>query len=411
MLRMVLAISVVCALVACGGEAPEGGSEGGEPTFVEGDPLAEAKTALAAHRWSKARELAEGVLEIRPELEEARKLAARARREQDNQSRVIQSKALFESRAYLEAYDKLRPIGEDSVYLDRSMEDSRRIRHALNLPESTLRKGGMTMRLVIIGAFRRGSSSKGIKFAQSLCRETSPQADCKTSDWKDERRKKDDKYRGAVFLDSFYIDAMEVSQAQYEACVEAGGCKPAGWQDCDLVQKSIDMLRDPEHPQVCVTWTEAEAYCTWAGARLPTEAEWEKAAGGPDESVFPWGNTWNETAANWGHPKTDGYERLAPVDAFQPNGYGLYNMAGNAHEWVGDWYTEAYYQESPALRPKGPEKGKHKVMRGGSFERSPVALRVTARNKWVPEARAQTVGFRCAAGVFRKPISITEQGK
>ncbi|MGZ4279431.1 MAG: formylglycine-generating enzyme family protein [Solirubrobacteraceae bacterium] len=165
-----------------------------------------------------------------------------------------------------------------------------------------------------------------------------------------------------------------------------------------------------EHPVVHVSHADAAAYCRWAGARLPTEAEWEYAArGGLEGATFPWGdelepggehrmNVWQgrfpmeNTAA-------DGYYGTAPVDAFAPNGYGLHNTCGNVWEWVADWFDPTYYARSPQRAPRGPDRGTHRVMRGGSYLCHASycrRYRVAARSANTPDSSTGNLGFRCA---------------
>ncbi len=194
-----------------------------------------------------------------------------------------------------------------------------------------------------------------------------------------------------VYIDSFYIDKYEVTNAQYlKFCEETGRNLPEFWG-----KKEFHSGPDfPNHPVVGISWSDAKSYAQWAGKRLPTEAEWEYAArGGLVGMNYPNGDELDSADANY---TLGGPEGIAPVGSFPPNNYGLYDMAGNVFEWVSDYYEGDYYETSPYKNPTGPEKGKFRVIRGGGWHSGPYCNRVYYRNalpgQWVDFA----VGFRCA---------------
>lgn len=208
-----------------------------------------------------------------------------------------------------------------------------------------------------------------------------------------------------VQLDSYYIDQYEVTMGLYRKFLESGKHdSPSTWDD-----EAATTVGD--RPAVGMKWSDAAAYCEWAGKRLPTEAEWEKAARGTDGRRYPWGHmqpfvdianynrgVWvNETVTLV--PVTSGLEGMSVRHGLKTGGmspYGLAHMAGNAAEWVSDWYDREYYQQSPQKNPTGPAKGEKRVIRGGSWADLPPALRVTARFSAEPEFEDRAVGFRCA---------------
>jgi len=196
-----------------------------------------------------------------------------------------------------------------------------------------------------------------------------------------------------VYLDAFYIDKYEVTNALYKKFIEATGRRTPGyWTNPSYNQ--------PDQPVVGVDWNDAVAYAIWAGKRLPTEAEWEKAArGGLVGKRYPWGNDISHNDANYGGTSgADIWDDSAPVGKFPPNGYGLYDMAGNIWEWVADWYLGNYYSISPQKNPKGPDTGSRRVMRGGAWGANPYFLRCATRFYDEPTLTLGSLGFRCSQG-------------
>ena len=204
----------------------------------------------------------------------------------------------------------------------------------------------------------------------------------------------------SVYLDGYYIDKYEVTNVFYQACVDTGVC------DLPKSLEYYDDLSYRDHPVGNVDWFMASTYCEWRGGHLPTEAQWEKAARGTDERLYPWGNEISCQEANYldnSIPRSC-VGRLVKVGSY-PNGvspYGVYEMAGNALEWVADWfegnipYEDRYYANSPASNPHGPETGDLKVLRGGSWWNIPFDLRTTTRNWDAPSVFGPIIGFRCA---------------
>jgi formylglycine-generating enzyme required for sulfatase activity len=199
----------------------------------------------------------------------------------------------------------------------------------------------------------------------------------------------DEKPQHAVYLDAFWIDRTEVTNAQYGLCVEQGACpEPRYWDDDDL--------NVPDQPVMEVSWHDAQAYAEWAGGRLPTEAEWEKAARGTDGRIYPWGNSAPDCSkANYagcsGGPLPAGSH---PAGA---SPYGALEMAGNVHEWVADWYDNAYYSRSASSNPTGPDDGSFRVRRGGTFLHDPSVSRCAHRDGGYPIGRKWIVGLRLVA--------------
>lgn len=203
-----------------------------------------------------------------------------------------------------------------------------------------------------------------------------------------------------VYLDAFWINQTEVTNSQYAQCVAAQICNSPTRDHTAAREHYFSEAVFGNYPVVNITWHDAVAYCKWAGGRLPTEAEWEKAARGTDQRLYPWGNEApNDELLNynftWGGKTTQG--ETVEVGSY-PKGaspYGAYDMAGNVEEWVGDWYGDAYYQVSPLQNPLGPDSGKYKVMRGGGFIDHDRLVRSINRNWDYPESSFYSYGFRC----------------
>ncbi len=202
-----------------------------------------------------------------------------------------------------------------------------------------------------------------------------------------------------VYLEAYWIDQTEVTNKQYLTCVEDGGCQPP-----DGAQYYRDETIS-DHPIVYVSWFDARDFCSWAGKRLPTEAEWEKAARGTDARNYPWGDTPpNKNLVNY----FDHVHQTTPVGSYPAGAspYGVLDMGGNVWEWVNDWYATDYYQTSNRKNPPGPKTGDRKVLRGGSwFSLLDAAVSTHIRKKRAPEIRDYGTGFRCAVSVVESPIS------
>ena len=203
----------------------------------------------------------------------------------------------------------------------------------------------------------------------------------------------DEKPVRQIYVNAFYMDKFEVTVGQYARYLEATEMEePPDWSTMNQVQH----LR---RPVVNVSWEDAVNYCKWAGKRLPTEAEWEKAARGTDGRIYPWGNEApTRLHANYGRKDWDDHLALAPVGSFEAgkSPYGIYDMAGNAWEWVFDWYGLDYYKNGPDKNPIGPAKGIEKVVRGGSWLYVSEFLRSAHRFNAQPMNRHFGYGFRCA---------------
>jgi formylglycine-generating enzyme required for sulfatase activity len=202
-----------------------------------------------------------------------------------------------------------------------------------------------------------------------------------------------------VYLDSYYMDIYEVTNATYKECVSDGICELP--DNLNGKYGGINEYNDPKyanHPVVFIYWNMAKSYCEWRDARLPTEAEWEKAARGTDGRTYPWGENIDTTYASF---LNLGYinNNTTAVGSYEKgkSPYGMYDMANNVLEWVNDWYNDTYYQNSPSSNPLGPaDIRKYHVLRGGSgHSGSGFEYRSAARSGYDPYI-ASSIGFRCA---------------
>ena len=233
---------------------------------------------------------------------------------------------------------------------------------------------GMTLMYVPAGAFEMGAGDT------------------------DENAEDDEKPAHSVYVDSFWMDQTEVSIEQYQQCVEAGICtEPLKTSSTSrgYYYGNQDFLN---YPVVNVNWYQANQYCIWAGRRLPTEAEWEKAAGSVQPGgVYPWGMRLDCSIANYFQGATGCNGDTMPVDQY-PTGasyYGVYSMAGNAYEWVSDWYSAEFYSNSTGNNPYGPDTGAYNVIRGGAYNSDSKLLRITNRGLAAPNSYKDNLGFRC----------------
>jgi formylglycine-generating enzyme required for sulfatase activity len=195
-----------------------------------------------------------------------------------------------------------------------------------------------------------------------------------------------------VSLSPYKIDRMEVTNEAYAMCVKAKACDPNEYMDDPDLGKE-------DHPVVGVTWEDALGFCKWIGRRLPTEAEWEFAAKGGDFRKWPWTGGFDPALAN-SNDRNDSYDKTAPVAEFEAgqSPFGALNMAGNAAEWVWDYFDPTYYRagENNTQNPKGPSSGRERVVRGGSYRDPSHTARVAARRAKLPTESDNSIGFRCA---------------
>ena len=257
---------------------------------------------------------------------------------------------------------------------------------------------GMVMVYVPAGEFQMGSTEGEVDAALALCEEY--YGFC-LREWFDRELP-----AHTVALDGFWIDRTEVTNAQYARCVIAGACDPPEQTTSYSRGAYYGDGRYDDYPVIYVSWWQAEAYCAWAGGRLPTEAEWEYAARGPEGREYPWGegvdgSRLNYCDVNCGHDWADeefddGHVDTAPVGSY-PSGAswcGALDLAGNVEEWMADWYGE--YPSGRQENPTGPASGSYRVVRGGSWGLAPNYARSAFRGWVYPDDGYNVRGFRCA---------------
>lgn len=239
----------------------------------------------------------------------------------------------------------------------------------VELPSRIINKAGQEMILIPAGEFLMGSAGN------------------------DKSASKDEKPQHTVFIDAFYISRYPVANSEYKKFVDETEAKsPKHWNNGKIPNGKDN------HPVVNLDWSEAVAYCEWVGGRLPTEAEWEKAASWDEANnkkrIYPWGDTFDYGKCN---SSESGIGDTTPVGKYSPQGdsaYGVGDMAGNVWEWCADWYDEDYYKHSPGKNPGGAASGKYRVVRGGSFLNEGRAVRCASRFRYYPDFIPYDRGFR-----------------
>jgi len=245
-----------------------------------------------------------------------------------------------------------------------------------------------TLMFVPAGSFSRGVNDNMIDILLSQC------SRCESRNFEDASPIRE------LYLDAFWIHQTEVTNAQYRQCVESGACDPPddiGSRTRTSYYGSPDYA---DHPVVYVSWGDAGSYCRWIGGRLPTEAEWEKAARGTDGRLYPWGNN-PSRGANSNVERYVGDTTAVSSYSLGSSPYGLFDMSGNVYEWVIDWYAGNYYSNAPSQNPNGPQSGSYHVIRGGSADYREAWGTTVFRDYLESVESTDQIGFRCVVELNR----------
>jgi formylglycine-generating enzyme required for sulfatase activity len=203
-----------------------------------------------------------------------------------------------------------------------------------------------------------------------------------------------------VIVSPYKIDMYEVSYASYDSCVKSGGCTPAHYDDGKCLMWTSSGIRrvrvplkyrSPEFPVICVSWYQAWQYCRYKGKKLPTEAQWEKAALAGYNNTYSWGNE----VPNSSHCVSASKNRPVKSGSFKPNAWGIFDMTGNVWEWTYDRYERDYYKLSEKREPHGPPVGRFRVIRGGGWYSGAKQLRIRNRQWFAPDRGEVSIGIRC----------------
>ncbi|MEM7131946.1 MAG: transporter substrate-binding domain-containing protein [Chloroflexota bacterium] len=205
----------------------------------------------------------------------------------------------------------------------------------------------------------------------------------------------DERIEKSILLDTYYIDQYEVTNHQYDHCVRAGQCSSPKFPRSINFSQYFGQASFGNYPAIWVSWHDAASYCSFVGKRLPSEAEWEYAARGTQNNLYPWGDAQPIDQSNFDYIRSD----AVPVGSFPQDRseFGVYDLAGNVREWVADWYEWDYYPVAAEKNPKGPEVAVTKVLRGGSWNDTTVYMRSTVRRNFLPDSVDSNLGFRCAS--------------
>ncbi len=257
-----------------------------------------------------------------------------------------------------------------------------------SLPTNIIDAKGVQIVLVPAGEFTMGATPDQADQALAECQKVSKY--CEQASFLREQPSH------TVYLDAFYMDTYEVTNANYKACVDSGKCTPPVTPPEDLIysvnSSYYDSSQFNDYPVINVEWYQAKTYCEWRGGSLPTEAQWEKAARGTDGRTYPWGEEFscNRVGCDWEPHKVGSFES-------GKSPYGIYDLAGNVWEWVADLYDPNYYSISPYSNPLGPNSGQYRILRGGSWGNSGYEDRITNRYWYRPSYVYEytLIGFRC----------------